>query len=575
MLRIISYSQTHAFRKHVRRLAVPLLLVGVGILLIGAALLLPQSVQAQETVPMLPIENGRYFDTSGVCATCHSNMFDEHGNNISFDSAWRATMMGNSGRDPYWRAGLRREVLSNPDFADFIQDKCATCHMPMARTTANLATGEYLAVFGENGAVTPGTEYHTLAVDSVSCALCHQITPEHLGTREGSSGHYVIDGTTDDLNRVIYGPFAPNAAQAAFMQASTGGVQTQSDHVAQSELCAACHELYTPYFDVETRELAPVEFQEQTPYTEWLNSDYRNSQSCQTCHMPVVDGLAMAASLGNPIPAMRTNVSQHTLLGGNVYLPRILQTFGEELEVAATDEQFQAYIDATRAQLQNDTARITLQNVVVTDNILSLDVFVQSLVGHKFPTAYPSRRTWLHVTVTDASGAVVFESGGYQDNGFIVGNANDEDALQFEPHYDVITAPDQVQIYEPVMGDTAGHPTTTLLLASQYLKDNRILPLGYDPATVPVEIAVWGDAATDPDFVGGSDIVTYQIPVTSATGLTVEVELVYQTLGYRWADNLREFEDPEIAPEIVTFLRYYDAVPNIPELVANDSAVIP
>ena len=559
----------------------PAVLLALGLVLIGLAAFAFSGASpalgqeaTPEPSPALPVLNGRYFDTSGVCSACHANMSDEHGNNISFDTAWRATMMANSGRDPYWRAGLRREVLENPDFGEFIQDKCATCHMPMARTTVNLATGEALQVLGEGGAIDPESEYHTLALDSVSCTLCHQITADHLGEREGFSGHYTIDGTAEETARTMYGPFHPTASQSELMQASTGGVQTQSDHITQSELCATCHNLFTPYFDVESRELAPVEFQEQTPYTEWLNSDYRNSQSCQSCHMPIVDGLAQAASVGNPIPPMRTGVSQHTLLGGNVYLPRILQQFGEELEVTATDEQFQQYIDLTRQQLQNDTARVAIENAAVTDGSLSFDVFVQSLVGHKFPTAYPSRRTWLHVTVRDANGAVVFESGNYTNTGLIAGNANDVDGLAYEPHYDVITAPDQVQIYEPIMGDTAGNVTTTLLLASQYLKDNRILPQGFDPATAPTEIVPWGDAATDADFVGGSDRVTYQVPVESAAGLTVEVEMVYQTLGYRWAENLRQYADPETAPEIVTFLRYYEAVPNTPEFVASDTVTL-
>lgn len=561
-----------------RLIFTPVRLALLGVSLIAMAfVLMANPVLGQDATPTptpllpLPAVNGRYFDTSGICATCHANMFDEHGNNISFDAAWAATMMANSGRDPYWRAGLRRETLENPDFADFIEDKCATCHMPLARTTTNLATGEYLDVLGENGVVNPEHEYHQLALDSVSCTLCHQIGTEHLGTREGFSGHYTIDATAEETARVMYGPFLPDAAQSTLMQASVGAIQVKSTHIQASELCASCHELYTPYFDVDTRELAPIEFQEQTPYTEWLNSDYSASQTCQDCHMPVVDGLASVASVGNPIPAMRTQVSQHTLLGGNVYLPRILQQFSEELEVVATDAQLQQYIDLTRQQLQNDTARIALQNVAVTDGTLSFDVFVQSLVGHKLPTAYPSRRTWLHVTVRDANGAVVFESGAYNANGSIIGNANDDDGLAFEPHYDIISAPDQVQIYEPIMGDTAGNVTTTLLLASQYLKDNRLLPFGYDRATVPVEIAVWGDAATDDDFIGGSDRVTYQIPVSSASGLTVSVEMVYQTLGYRWAENLRVLSDPNTAPEIETFIRYYDAVPNIPELIAHTS----
>ena len=200
---------------------------------------------------------------------------------------------------------------------------------------------------------------------------------------------------------------------------------------------------------------------------------------------------------------------------------------------------------------------------------------IQSKVGHKLPSAYPSRRAWLHLTVRDANHQIIFESGTYNENGSIVDNDNDADPLLVEPHYDVITQPDQVQIYEAVMGDTTGKPTTVLLLASTYLKDNRLLPDGFDKTTAPPQVAVHGEAAADTNFVGGSDRITYQITVGSATGpFTVEAELVYQTLGFRWADNLREYEDPEKAPEIVSFLKYYAAVPNLPEWIAKARATV-
>ena len=46
-----------------------------------------------------------------------------------------------------------------------------------------------------------------------------------------------------------------------------------------------------------------------------------------------------------------------------------------------------------------------------TASTLAFDVDVRNLTGHKFPTGYPSRRTWLHVTVRDGQDASVFESG--------------------------------------------------------------------------------------------------------------------------------------------------------------------
>jgi hypothetical protein len=42
--------------------------------------------------------------------------------------------------------------------------------------------------------------------------------------------------------------------------------------------------------------------------------------------------------------------------------------------------------------------------------------------------------------VTDSTGAVIFESGAFNPDGSIVGNANDEDPAAFEPHYTTLTA---------------------------------------------------------------------------------------------------------------------------------------
>ncbi|HUE90225.1 MAG TPA: hypothetical protein VMO26_29430 [Vicinamibacterales bacterium] len=56
------------------------------------------------------------------------------------------------------------------------------------------------------------------------------------------------------------------------------------------------------------------------------------------------------------------------------------------------------------------------------------------------------------------------------------------------------------------------------------------------------DVAVHGDAMSDPDF-GVGDIVRYSVDVSRAQGpFTVDAQLWYQPIAYRWADNLRTYD---------------------------------
>jgi hypothetical protein len=149
----------------------------------------------------------------------------------------------------------------------------------------------------------------------------------------------------------------------------------------------------------------------------------------------------------------------------------------------------------------------------------------------------------------------VFESGAITEAGLIRGNDNDVDPTRYEPHYEEISTGDQVQIYEAILGDRAGTPTTGLLSATQYLKDNRLLPRGFDKATALPEIGVFGSALGDSDFAGAGDDVRYRVPVPGDGPYRIEAELRYQSIGYRWATNL----EPVKANETRKFVEYYKA----------------
>ncbi|WP_345975296.1 hypothetical protein [Sulfurimonas sp. HSL3-7] len=186
---------------------------------------------------------------------------------------------------------------------------------------------------------------------------------------------------------------------------------------------------------------------------------------------------------------------------------------------------------------------------------MEMTLKINSNTGHKLPTSFPSRRAFLHVKVTDGSGKVVFESGKVNADGSIVGADSDADRTVFEPHYDLITSEEQVQIYEMVMGNNLGEVTYTLLRGMTYKKDNRILPKGFDKTTAPSDFRVVGSAYDDVDFIGGSDTVTYRIGGLAGGTYTADTQLLYQTLGYAFAQDL--FADS--SAEAASFKSMFDA----------------
>ncbi len=100
-----------------------------------------------------------------------------------------------------------------------------------------------------------------------------------------------------------------------------------------------------------------------------------------------------------------------------------------------------------------------------------------------------------------------------------------------------------------------GAPTTGLLTALRYVKDNRLLPHGFDKRTADKDVAVHGDAEGDADFLGGGDRIRYSVAVGDAQGpFQVDAELWYQPIAYRWAMNLKKYD----AMEPKRFVGYYE-----------------
>ncbi|HET9994189.1 MAG TPA: hypothetical protein VFQ18_02170 [Candidatus Acidoferrum sp.] len=493
------------------------------------------------------------FQTSDRCLACHNGIVTPSGEDVSIGFAWRSSIMGNSSRDPYWQGSVRRESIDHPESQAAIEDECSICHMPITRFEAK--------VEGRKGQVFSHLPFdqdkkeNAKAEDGVSCSVCHQIANEKLGTPESFNGGFVVNApSSSESGHLEYGPFGIDAGRQHIMHTSSGGFHpTEGSHIRDSALCGTCHTLKTRALGPGGKEIGS--FPEQMPYQEWLHSDYPNrSSSCQSCHMPEIHGqMPITAVLGVP----REGARQHTFVAGNFFMQRMLNLYRRELSVAALPTEMTAASERTVAFLQSETARVSIPSVELVSDRLQVRVLVQNLSGHKMPTAYPSRRAWLHLVVRDARDNKVFESGALKADGSIEGNDNDMDPARFAPHYREITSSGEVQIYEPILKDADGHVTTGLLSAVGYLKDNRLLPSGFKKETAEQDIAVVGDAAEDPNFTGAGNLVQYSVSTGNASGpFRVQAELWYQPIGFRWAHNLSRYD----APEPQRFVGYYDSM---------------
>lgn len=495
-----------------------------------------------------------HFSGSGNCSLCHNGLSDPNGRDVSIETAWSSTLMAHATRDPLWQAKVRSELLRNPGLADTLNNKCSRCHAPMANTEA-AHNRDLIQIFGSGGFLDPNSLHFHEAMDAVSCTLCHQIMDSPvLGTLAGFSGNYEIGTFPVPEERLIYGHYGNVLAPPMHNQVQYSILY--SDHVLESKACAACHNLKTPYVDengnllTDNDPTTDDEFPEQMPYSEWEHSSYAAQQSCQDCHLPRVDGVPIA-SRPMWLP-LRNNFATHDMVGGNLLLLDILDSNRADLGVFS--DNFPATVVESEKLLQQ-AASLEMVESSLVGGTLEFTLRVSSNTGHKLPSGIPLRRVILHVTVYDNRDNVVFESGRVNPDGSIAEVDADLDSSTFEPHHDLITAEDQVQVYEAVMQDNHEEVTYTLLRAMNFWKDNRLLPDGFDKETAGSDIEVVGLAQSDSNFLGGSDTLSYSIGGLTRNRYRVAAELLFQPVSYAFVQDLTQ----DSAPEIEAFYTMFNA----------------
>ena len=525
------------------------------------------------------------FVTAPVCADCHSNapgsdaMRDESSRAIAPFDLWRSSMMASSARDPLWRAMMSAEIAATPSRKADIEAKCFSCHGPMAKR-AGLEDGALPSL----EMVYTDTDRSQILLDGVSCTVCHQITPAELGQESSYSGNFVVNDSRD-----IYGPHDNPFGMP--MWHATGYSPMLGDHVTESALCGSCHTLFTNTLDPDGTPTGD-HFAEQTPYLEWRNSVYNDevpsprleAASCQDCHAPTtsVDGVdirteiarlgGMQGGMGGGHLSARSPFGRHVFVGANTLVPALIRDNASELQPNASAAALNATIAAARKLLEERSATMELVDASRDGDIIRVAYRLGNITGHKLPTGFPSRRAWIRVQVLNDDEQMVFASGVTDDKGRLIDRGgsvlpSEEAGGPIQPHRDVIIQDDQVLIFEDVMGDVNGSPTFTLLRAAEHLKDNRLLPTGWNPSHPDAEhTGVYGAASEDESFVDGGDVVTYELNAPAVDGpYRIRAAFLYQTLSPRFAAELFSHSTSEIE----AFKRYYAPNGSPPETMAT------
>ncbi len=533
------------------------------------------------------------FVTSSQCLGCHSasreNMAflfqDEQVSpvNLSPYTEWRSSMMGLAGRDPIFHAQLESEKTLYPSQAGFLDNTCYRCHGVMGQRQIELDQNQqfkHSMVYATRDE--PDARYGALSRDGVSCAACHRIAKEGLGTAETFTGRFKLDPAN-----VVNGPYEDVITLP--MKNALNVTPRYGEHIKSSAVCGTCHTVVLPVFDsrgipVRDRNGKPKEFFEQTTYLEWQNSIYQNerkpfdlrtAKTCQDCHMPktFLDtklAFRIANIEDNNYPytegragdkditvKVRDEYARHSLVGINQFGLMMFQQFPDILGIRTADYMYVAGVPGLLTALKSsddlarkETAKVEVTSVKRTSDYLEASVRVENLAGHSLPSGVAFRRAFLALEAVDASGKVLWASGRTNSSGAILKGLSDEvleteffyDPVTrkqvFQPHHSEITSETQVQIYEELIVDTRGRITTSFVSLDHAVKNNRLLPKGWRPDGPGANVTgPHGAASKDPEYVNksgssGADTITYRIALNEKTrdAVAVTAVLYYQSI---------------------------------------------
>jgi hypothetical protein len=495
-----------------------------------------------------------HLNTPAECANCHGT----YGSPVAPYDNWRGGMMAYASIDPIFVAAHAINDRVAPGSGDI----CLRCHISAGWYAGRSNPSDGRAILHEDRT-------------GVSCDLCHRMVdpiasvenPKVDGSILADVAH-IPDAfgnamlVLDPDNFTRRGPFViPPEVQFH-------GVLVSPFH-RDSALCGSCHDVSNPAISLiaGTSEGMPNAFDtpapaftaaammsEQRTYSEWFFSAYNSPEgvyapqfggnrdyvaSCQDCHMRDVTGRACFSELA----PVRDDQPLHDLSGVNTWVLSILDQVDPSVVNPVYEVEPGVIVEMGSVWIQQgiQRARYMLQNAADLDLERTgnqLRVRVTNNTGHKLPSGYPEgRRMWLNVRFFNAADELVGESGAY------------------DPKTGILTHDPALKVYEgkPIVNAALaaliGLPAGTsnfLALSNQWVKDNRIPPLGFSNAAY----ATFGGAPVGATYADGQnwDDTYYDLP---AGAVRAEVRLLYQVTTREYMEFLRDTGGPGSPGELI------------------------
>ena len=384
------------------------------------------------------------FPSATTCAPCHEDIYRE----------WSVSAHAYAQMSPVFNA-MHAKILKETNGTN--GDFCIRCHTPVGM---NLEEPEFMS----------NLDRHPTSREGITCIVCHRLDQPY-GKISGRLP--IVEGS---LYEPVFGPSGNDELQRA-IESGEFNLQTDPERAGRGVHSEALEfsQLPTPGLCGSCHDVNLVNgFRLEEAFSEYKHTSAAAAGvSCQDCHMGTEPGvpsgyaIGPAARVGNreTRPRKRTN---HMFAGPDYSIvhPGIFPHNTEAQELATlrewltfdhqagwgTDEfedtvpdDFQFPPRWVEPDDRYDAADIIRNNLELLDEIaeqrlkllqagyqlgevvvdradeggISFRVeFSNGTDGHNVPTGFDAERVvWLHVTVTDATGRVVFESGDLDPNG--------------------------------------------------------------------------------------------------------------------------------------------------------------